>query len=142
VEDAAVTCTLGECEVFLADADGEVVRLRWARDDERRERVLPAGAYKLKGYRIVRGEWMISTAAGQQTVQLEPNEVTELEIDAEIRVKLTSRVEHAGIQLQMVIQGRSSMGFSIYRNGRRIPIGYALKDAKGETLASGTMRYG
>ena len=119
-----------------------MLRLRWGSGDAPRGRAVPAGEYTLAGYRVVRGEWMISAAAGREKLQLEPGETVALEIEPKVRVKLAPTVARDGARLAMTILGEGKAGLTIYRAGRRIPIEYALEDAAGEVLASGTMRYG
>jgi len=136
-----VTTTFGEGEVFIQNEGGELFRLRWKKDQIGEERLLPPGTYRLKGYRIVRGDWFVSTTSGSRAVQLEQGETTELEIEPRVHVGLTAKSLHGKTHLQMTILGENRMGLTIYRGGARIPMRYSV-EADGEELASGTMRYG
>ena len=128
-------------EVFLQDEDGLLFRLRWAAGETDGKRVLAPGTYRLKGYRVVRGDWFVSASAGDRELELEEGRTTELEIDPSIRFKLRAKRNGHKSMLSMTILGEQRMGLSIYRAGKRIPVAYTVL-AGGEEVASGTMRYG
>ena len=71
--------------------DRETIRLRWAKADERRARVVPAGSYRLLGYRLVKGDWMISTTGGRSTVELEPGKQRAVEVSSTVHFNLRTK---------------------------------------------------
>jgi len=130
---------------LLVDADGRAIRLAWTgeKEDGERARALPAGEYTLRTYRILReahGElWHVSATAPRiRTLAVHAGHDLALELDATIRVQAKTK----GDQAQMTIQGEHGAGLSIYRAGKRIPIGYRVVDDTGVEVASGSMRYG
>lgn len=132
-------------DLFLENARGAVYRLSWTGDEspEASARVIPAGNYKLKTYRIVQereGElWHISaTKASIKEVKVKAGGHTTVVVDDAVTM---GSVLH-GNRAQMTIQGERGAGLSIYRAGRRIPIGFQVVGRSGEVLSKGKMRYG
>lgn len=132
-------------EVFLRDEDGRVHRLVWSgeEDDSSRRRGVAPGRYTLVGYRIVAqdGEdtWQLS-ASGKaiRKVSLEAAKEARLRIGATIHMRTRLSKSRVGV----AIQGEDRAGLTIYRNGKRIPIGFVVRDDDGERLAEGSIEYG
>jgi len=122
-----------------------VVRLSWEDGGEPGEpRALPEGRYTLVGYRILADDadgkpWHVSaTGASIREVVIRGGANESLDVDETIRME--SRV-HAG-RIQVAIRGEHGAGLSIYKESRRIPLGYRLLDASGAELGSGSIEYG
>lgn len=121
------------------------MRLSWEEgEDPGGPRALPEGRYTLVGYRILADDaagkpWHVSaTGASIRKIVIESGANESLDIDESIRIE--SRV-HAG-RIQVAIRGEHGAGLSIYKEGRRIPLGYRLLDAAGAELGSGSIEYG
>lgn len=133
-----------DAEVFLTDPHLErTYRLAWRGKEEGAIR-LPPGDYRWRGYRLVRGRWMTSAIFGphrRPVVRVRAGETTTIRIDPTIRMNLRARRHGGQVGLAMGINGMNHSGLSIYREGKRIPIGYEIAQGK-RGLASGRMNYG
>lgn len=131
--------------VLLEDAKGQAFRLSWQASEAaaERSRSLPAGAYKLRTYRIL-GEadgvqWHVSASAPKiQMLEIRAGQETPLELAMGIEID----AKRHGQRAQMSITGHRGAGLSIYRDGVRIPMGYRILDRHGEELITGAMTYG
>ena len=132
-------------ELLLTNKSGQAYRLVWdeGAESDDRTRPLPAGVWDLLTYRIVRTQdgktWHLS-ASGQSIKKIKVKAGENRVVEIEPAIRLGSRL-HRG-QAQMSIKGDSGAGLSIYRSGKRIPIGYRILNKSGDVLASGDMRYG
>ena len=133
--------------LILKNQHGEYFRLSWEGDRARKERLaLPAGTYTLTGYRLIRRdtdgkEWFLSaTSHGIRHIEVRPGAEQRVALDDTIRIQ--RGLAPNGAQVQMMIQGEGHSGLSIYRNGKRIPIGYRITGEDGVVLAQGSMTYG
>jgi hypothetical protein len=136
--------------VLLRAQDGRLLRLSWdeeprpPEDRQDRRRSLPAGKYALVGYRLIERDdsgtiWHLSASAPSiRSIELRADQPNELAIDATIHVAGRLGTEQLGI----AVQGEKRSGLSIYRDGKRIPIGYELLGPDGETLGQGKITYG
>ncbi len=132
--------------LLLRDEEGTVLRLSWEEEagaDADRRRALPAGDYKLISYRILLqdGEetWHLSATHSKiQEVTIQPGEDLRIEVDP--RIHITGRIGHGRVSI--AVQGEHKAGLSIYKDGRRIPMGYRIVGADEKELASGDYRYG
>lgn len=139
--------------LILRGPRGVVVRLSWEAEaadgaessDERR--ALPAGSYDLVGYRILeRGEdgslWHVSASAPKgkpiRVLEVEAGATSSVDVDGTVHVKRRLGASQIG----MGIQGEGEAGLSIYKDGKRIPIRFELRDHAGGVVAEGRMRYG
>lgn len=143
--EGTLSTNLKAGELFLEDAEGQAYRLTWQASEEAagRTRSLPAGAYKLRTYRILgdgdAANWHVSASAPKiQMVEIRAGQDTALELVTSIQI--TSK--RHGKQAQMSITGHQGAGLSIYRDALRIPMRYRLMDDHGEELLSGAMTYG
>lgn len=144
--------------LFLKHSNGRHYRLEWgtpsagttkgksARPDARR--ALPRGTYETTGYRIVRRDsagklWFISvTSHGGQKIDVRPRETTRVTIREEINFVCRTQKSGEEIKLTAAITGSPRGGLSIYRDGKRIPLKYAIQSADGKELQSGELDYG
>jgi hypothetical protein len=145
-ETAVITPSFERGALILRRADGRLFRLSWQEDgvaDDPR-RALPPGKYALVGYRLLADDsqertWHVSVSAPKiRELELESGKSLRVEIDPAIRI--AQRV-HAG-RLQVSIQGEREAGLSIYKEGRRIPIGYEVRGPGGGVESAGKIRYG
>lgn len=148
------TCVVPSFErgaVLLRAEDGSAVRISWEDDlpskdaastDQRR--ALPAGRYTLVGYRVIardaRGKtWHVSASAVKGvTFDVQAGRANTLEIDPTIQIVERAQPDGLGVS----VQGVNGAGLSIYKEGKRIPIGIRRLDAEGRTLAEGKISYG
>lgn len=103
---------------------------------------MPQGTYRLLGYRLVKGDWMISTTGGRAKVELRAGEIKSLEPSSTIKLKLKVRRQAGGVQIKLGVSNGRHMGLSLYKAAKRIPLPYTILSAAGEELASGTLNYG
>ena len=138
-----------EAAVLLQGQDGELLRLSWeqregAAASTDRRRALPVGSYRIRGVRIVdrsrEGEVWHTSASGHRLghLEVEAGQLQALELDPTVQLSKSLRRGRAA----MSINRPGGAGLSIYKDGRRVPIGYRLVDAAGRAVASGRMRYG
>ena len=129
--------------------DGSLVRLSWEGDpsvenaaDERRE--LPAGSYTLVGYRLLARDeqkktWHVSASA-VKGVTLDVRAGRENRLEIEPTIQIVERVQSDG--LNVAVQGMNGAGLSIYKEGKRIPLGFRRLDGQGRALGEGKIQYG
>lgn len=155
-----LTASFAEGTLFLKSARGEHYRLEWPKEQRKpsaeptpkaapdRRRALPPGEYILTGYRVVRRdakevEWFISaTSPNLRRVALKAGEEQRVQVDETIHLTALAQPSDGGVKIQAKITGEERSGMSIYRDGKRIEIGYRLVDAQKKELGSGTMHYG
>lgn len=161
VENAGfVTASFGEGEAILKDDHGDHFRLVWAdsavRQPDRTKdnaatdarRPLAPGSYSVVSYRIVRRddqgtEWFIS-ASGQPVGKLRVTSGAEVRLDIKAEISMECRVKSTGqgVNVQAMIAGAHKAGLTIYRDGTRVPMSYAIRDSDGREIASGPMGFG
>lgn len=103
---------------------------------------MPAGVYRLFGYRVVKGKWMISTTAGRQELKIEAGRNAAIDPSSTIHLNLRARRQRGQVRVNLGITNGQHMGLSLYKDGARIPLTYSLLDAKGKELTSGPLNYG
>jgi hypothetical protein len=155
-----VTASFAEGALFLKNAMGEHYRLEWAKEPRTsaagsapkdvadRRRALPPGEYTLTCYRVVRrdaqgGEWFIS-ATGHHIRRLvvRAGEEQKIQVDETVRVTGRALPKDGEISIQLKIAGEHGSGLTIYRDGKRIDIGYRVLDGQSKELGRGTLDYG
>ncbi|GEM_PF-4913386 len=146
--EGTLTANIPIGDLFLTDAEGKSYRLSWSGKGRARRdpRVLPAGTYRLRTYRIERVEkrvhWHISaTAATLQKIEIVEGKVTRLDVDP--RIHLASQVTGKRGAIKITgAGGASGAGLTIYRSGARIPMEYRLLGGDKTVLETGSMEYG
>jgi hypothetical protein len=132
---------------FLRGSDERLVRVSWEPEAKGADarRALPAGRYRVFGYRVVEKDadgatWHLSTTSDKPlwTLAVRAGEETALALARDVRITQTIRPAQIGVG---VFAGGGS-GLTLYKEGRRIPLAYRLTDADGAELASGAIRYG
>ena len=145
-----VTSTIRHGELFLHPAGDEQgwIRLRWSPDDEDRSRALAPGTYVLTGYRHLASAddgtpWIWSTAsAGYRRIEVKAGETTHVEVRNWLGVDTRAVFKRGKHRVGLVFLAEKKLGNTLYRDGKRITIQWQLRDALGEVLAEGPMRYG
>ncbi len=136
--------------VLLRAEDGSVLRLSW--EDEpaaentgaERRRELAAGRYTLVGYRLIARDerkrtWHVSASA-VKGVTLDVQAGRENRLEIEPTIQIVERVQSDGMSVS--VQGISGAGLSIYKEGKRIPLGFRRLDEEGRKLGEGKIAYG
>lgn len=145
-DDTWVVPSFESGAVLLRAEDGNVVRLSWedesANSDRRRE--LAAGRYALVGYRLIARDerkqtWHVSASAVKGvTIEVQAGRENTLEVEPTIQI--VERMQSDGLSVS--VQGVGGAGLSIYKEGKRIPLGFRRLDGKGQALAEGKIHYG
>lgn len=136
-DQGTLISNLEEGEIFLRRED-QVYRVVWSKKEKARGRVLQEGQYTLLGFRAHKGKWLLSAAGGRDKVRLKAGETTELVLDLSVKIEFKAQRKRDSISLGMGILGDREKGVSLYREGRRIRIGYRFAPGG----ASGPMNYG
>ena len=144
---AVITPSFERGALLLRNEEGRLYRLSWgegSKSGSDRRRALPAGKYALAGYRLITTDstgktWHVSaTAASMREIELASGQETRLAIEPEIKIEKRLRDG----QVQVAVQGEGQSGLSIYKEGKRIPLGFELLDRAGKKLAEGKINYG
>lgn len=145
-DEAVLTPGFERGALLLRGEDGHVVRLSWEErgTDADRRRALPAGKYALVGYRLIRADehgvpWHVS-AGGKTIRELELAASSEQGVEIDPAILMAPNVKHEDFGVS--VQGESGAGLTIYKDGKRIPLGYRRLDAHGKPLAEGKINYG
>ncbi len=138
----------------MKDAQGKIMRLAWEAPAKQNEkaagrRALPAGTYTLTGYRILRcdddgDEWFTSTILAhydQHKIKVVAGKVLQLKIDPAIDVSCEADATSKYI-VRSFFKGMHGAGLTIYKNGKRIPLGFKITSPDGKALESKAMKYG
>jgi hypothetical protein len=128
-------------EVFLKGAR-EAVRLRWDEGEAGQARLVSEGTYRVFGYRLVEGDWMLSTTGGRRELEVVRAQPQRLEPSAALHLALRARRQRGGVRVQVQITNGQGQGVTLYQHGKRVPLTYTLLDAEGGELAAGPLRYG
>lgn len=146
----SVTSPIKHGELFLhpkGDKDMRY-RLRWSPDDKKRECPLPAGTYKVTGYRHVKTakdgkQWVWSTtSAGYAELKVKEGETTHFEVRTKVVARARAIQKKGKHRVGLIFQAEKRLGNTLYREGKRIAIEWQLLDENDEVLSKGTMRYG
>lgn len=154
-----VTTNFGEGTLFLTSTTGKHYRLEWpklellpstdrAKPMPDRRRALPPGEYTLTCYRVLRRdakgtEWFISATGPRiRRLKVRAGEEQQVKVDDTIHLTGSAHPENGGVEIQLMIAGEKGSGLTVYREGKRIDIGYRLLDAWRKELARGTLKYG
>ncbi|MFV1966345.1 MAG: hypothetical protein ACC628_13050 [Pirellulaceae bacterium] len=147
IDQGWVESTIEDGEVFL-EGGGKLYRLTWESGQPDRRRALAAGHYKVRGYRIRKTDpqgaaWHISVSSpGFSDLVVRPKQGAKIDIKPTISMKCQVHRKGLGLTVFTPVLGEEENGLSVYRQGKRLPLGYRLSDASGATIATGTMRYG
>lgn len=106
---------------------------------------MPTGTWGLIGYRVVRRDedgstWHTSVTAHKPLAEVvvRSGKRTEVKIDPAVGLG----VKLVGGHVQAQVQGMKGNGLSIYKDGKRIPLGFRLLAKGDEVVAEGKIEYG
>jgi hypothetical protein len=154
-----VTPSFDAGAVVLKNESDEFFRLEWPRTDHAAakktdrphaamRRPLPPGKYSVTNYRVARPdkdghEWFVS-ATGKNIRQFEitAGQTHRLDLKAEIAMNCRAKSTAGGVTVQAMIMGEHHAGLTIYRDGKRIPMRFAVLDKSGKEVAAGELEYG
>lgn len=155
-----LAASFAEGTLFLTSSAGEHYRLEWPKPGPPpaagrapppaadRRRALPPGEYTLTGYRVLRRdakgvEWFLSaTGPAIRRLAVRAGEDQRVQVDETIRLTGGAHPEGGRVEIHLTVAGEKGSGLTLYREGKRIDIGYRLVDARGKELARGTLEYG
>lgn len=131
-------------EAILRDPAGAPLRLRWPAGGEPVRFPLAPGRYRFVTYRVLEAEggWHLSATGEIATVELAAGQTASLVVTRDIHLSVRAPGRSGQVQVQVSVQGERGSGLTIYRHGRREPLGWLLVAASGESGASGPLRYG
>jgi hypothetical protein len=137
-----VTASFEEGSAVLAGPDGEVTLAFGA---GRPESVLPPATYRVRTTRIARENFLISSVGKPEpalVVEASGKDAVRLEVLEAVRFEGHAKRDGRKLQLGFSIKGADGRGLSVYKDGKRVPVTYKVRDANGAVLAEGTMSYG
>lgn len=131
--------------MIVQHQDGRQFRVTWEAkgDNASQPRSLPVGGYKVRGYRVLADDasgvpWLLSSSgASLGTFEVSAGNQTLMPSDGSLRLVKQRR----GNTVSVAVQGHDRAGVTIYRDGKRIPMGYRLV-ANGKLVDEGPMAYG
>lgn len=140
-----VTASFERGALIVQHADGRAFRVTWEGVGDRgsQPRALPVGTYKVRGYRVLADDaagvpWMLSSSGASLGVfTVAAGKTTAVPSDGTVRLVKQRR----GQTVSVAVQGHAHAGLTVYRNGKRIPMGYRLV-AEGKVVDEGPMAYG
>jgi hypothetical protein len=153
-KSALVTTSMARGSVVLSSPGRRDVALVWngKADAKRPEpRALPPGKWRVRTTRIERtkaGEhWFLSASSPHgQKLELEAGKPAHVEVAAVVVFNGKAARKGNGLQLGFTITSRDPggghRGMSIYKNKKRVPVLYEVRDTDGKVLSSGRMNYG
>lgn len=121
--------------------------LAWTEKDEARARAIPPGRYALRAVRLIReskgASWVrSSTSPRREPTDFPAGRTTRLEAGGAVHLKARATKKKGMLRLGFALVTEQGAGASVFRDGKRIRVGYELLDGAGRKLASGTMKYG
>jgi hypothetical protein len=141
---ASVTSKL-EGEVFLRAESGAYYRLQWGPGQAGEQRVIAPGKYRLCGYRVVKDGVTLSASGGQRSIAVQPDQHLPLRLEPELEIDLSAtpgpgRGGSNTVGLAFALRDSHGQAISVYRNGTRVPISFAIETESGPTQ-QGVMAY-
>ncbi len=121
-------------------------RLVWKKDEKERRRPLPEGVYFVRRYAVSRedaktGEWTILATGEGRSVSVKAGEETKVTLDLDVTFESRPSLKGTKITVGGLFKGDRDMGLSVFRNGRRLEVGWKVFDGK-QDLAAGGCAYG
>jgi hypothetical protein len=144
-----VTANVEEGYVVLVPTGKDAglgVRLVWTKNDAQRARPVPAGAYQVRGYAVVRQDaqgtrWTVHASGLGRTVTVQRGQETKLELDLAVTLNVKPFVMQGKPAIGGTLRGDSDMGLTLCRGAERITIGWKAL-AGGKEIASGNCNFG
>ncbi len=131
----------------MVSDDRGAFALSWKAEDEERARGLHPGRYQLRTARIERTlegvHWFVSISGPPvPALELEAGNTGRLPVDGSVHFAAQAGISEGEVKLGFSIRSADRRGLSIYRDDRRVSVSYEVRDASGQVLRAGTMRYG
>lgn len=149
--EGLVVSNLPHGEIFLnpVKQPQQRIRLRWNGGGAPGARALPAGEYRVTGYRRVQkaedgAEWIWSTTSpGYKRITIAPGATVRLDAAATLVTRgRTFTAPNGTKRAGFSFFAEKRLGNTLYRNGTRITIHWNALDAEGAVVAEGAMAYG
>jgi hypothetical protein len=145
-----VTASFEEGSAVLAGPDGEVTLAFGA---DAKECALPPGKYRVRTTRIVRENFILSSAGkpepalemkecAKKARMMDVAETARLQVGETVRFECRAKRHGKKLQLGFMIKGADGRGLSVYKDDKRVPVTYKVLAADGKVLAEGKMTYG
>lgn len=141
-----VTAGFERGALIVQAADGKQLRLSWEAPGVTAKSpiTLPDGEYSIRGYRVLATDssgvpWVLS-ASGHSLGKFTVTHANNTQVAVDDTVRLVKKWTRSVVSVAVLGEGHT--GLSIYRDGKRIPMGYRLLDSSGAVAAEGSMDYG
>ena len=148
--EGLVESNLPHGEIFLhpAGQPAQRIRLRWNAGEAPGPRALPAGQYRVTGYRRVQRDddgvqWIWSTTSpGYRTLTVTAGTTIRLGVKETLTTRGRTFSINGTKRAGFSFVAEKRLGNTIYRDGARITIQWNALDAGGTVCAEGPMAYG
>ena len=134
--------------IVLAGPKGPVTVV-WKPGEKDRTRALPPGTYRLRSTKVERRKdgvhWFLSSSGPLERarkIEVAASETTRIDVEDAVHFKGGAKWKDGALELVIGLMAGDKRGLSIFKAGRRVPVGYQVLSEKGAVLASGTARYG
>jgi hypothetical protein len=145
----SVKLDFAEGSLLLKSADGKFLRIvRDSAESKDERRHLPAGSYKLTGYHLTRRdakgtEWFLAVnLRGGRPITLKAGQTLPLKTDPAVTIACKAKVAAGTVAVTAHVAGEHHAGVTLYKDGKRILIGYRITDRDGKLLGQGMLDYG
>ena len=120
-----------------------MLRLVW-RDGEPAGalRAAPPGRYRLSGYRVISGRFMLSGSGGRDWHDLKAGVTARLPVADRPRLRVSINANNGKLRVGASFQGAQKMGVTLYRDGRRVELPFTVTRYGGAAPTKGVLRYG
>ena len=121
-------------------------RLAWKKDEKERRRPVPAGTYYVRRYVASRddpktGEWTIMATGVGRAVEVKAGQETKVTLDLDVTFEAQPGRKGAKAVIGGRFTGDREMGLSVFKNNRRLEVGWKVMDGK-QDVAAGGCAYG
>ena len=121
--------------------------LAWTADDKVRTRAVPPGTYSIRTVRLLRSHRGSTWVRSSSSPRAEPTEyaagkTSQLTVGEEVHIHASAVIRKGKLNLGFALKTERGSGTSVFKDGKRVSIGYDLLDKSGHKVASGTMKYG
>ncbi|MCI0642293.1 MAG: hypothetical protein L0Y72_15940 [Gemmataceae bacterium] len=149
--DGFVTPSFEAGSLLLRNKEGKFFRLLWEKRAGEKpgdlRRALTPGVYQVAGFHVARHdsqgkEWFVwfNTKHGA-TVDVHRGQTASVKLDDAIQLDCRPKVSAKGIEIIAHVAGERHASITIYKEGKRIPLGYRVTDESRRVLAEGPLGY-
>ncbi|MCI0376175.1 MAG: hypothetical protein L0215_01080 [Gemmataceae bacterium] len=149
--DGFVTPSFEEGSLPLRNKAGKYFRLVWEKRAGERpgdlRRALEPGVYQVAGYHVARHDpqgkdWFVwfNTKHGD-TVRVHKGQTASVKVDDAIQLDCRPKASAHGIEIIARVAGERHASITIYKEGKRVPLGYRVTDTNQRVLAEGPLGY-